>query len=98
MSSIDHDVEVGSIYGFDTPLPRQISVDRTSILFDNLNFLIINSLKNCTELNGQISYIIFLSVYDTNYDTEMSIIKGASMTNLDDNRKYSIYSGKYYIY
>lgn len=62
MSSIDHDVEVGSIYGFDTPLPRQISVDRT--------------------------------IYDTNYDTEMSIIKGASMTNLDDNRKYSIYSAK----
>lgn len=29
ISSIDHDVEVGSIYGFDIPLPRQISVDRT---------------------------------------------------------------------
>lgn len=31
VSSIDHDVEVGSIYGFDTPLPRQISTDGTSM-------------------------------------------------------------------
>lgn len=30
ISSINHDVEVGSIYGFDTPLPRQISTDGTS--------------------------------------------------------------------
>lgn len=30
ISSIDHDIEVGSIYGFDT-LPRQISMDRSSM-------------------------------------------------------------------
>ncbi|KAG5332235.1 MOT9 protein, partial [Acromyrmex heyeri] len=29
ISSINHDLEVGSIYGFDTPLPRQISTDGT---------------------------------------------------------------------
>ncbi|XP_011862365.1 PREDICTED: uncharacterized protein LOC105558992 [Vollenhovia emeryi] len=29
ISSIDHDVEIKSIYGFDTPLPRQISMDGT---------------------------------------------------------------------
>ncbi|KAL6267707.1 hypothetical protein P5V15_000778 [Pogonomyrmex californicus] len=29
ITSIDHDIEVGSIYGFDTPLPRQVSIDRT---------------------------------------------------------------------
>lgn len=31
ISSIDHDVEVKSIYGFDTPLPRQSSTDGTSM-------------------------------------------------------------------
>jgi len=31
ISSIDYDVEIGSIYGFDTPLPRQISTDGTSM-------------------------------------------------------------------
>lgn len=30
ISSIDHDIEVGSIYGFDT-LSRQISIDRASM-------------------------------------------------------------------
>lgn len=43
--------------------------------------------------------IIFFSAYDVNYDTEMSIIKGTSMTNLDNSRKCSKYSfwnsGKY---
>jgi len=31
ISSINHDIEVASIYGFDTPLPRQISTDGTGI-------------------------------------------------------------------
>lgn len=60
ISSIDHDVDVGSIYGFDTPLSTQISIDKT--------------------------------MYNANYDTETSIIKGASVTNLDDNRKCLKYS------
>ncbi|TGZ52829.1 Monocarboxylate transporter, partial [Temnothorax longispinosus] len=38
VSSIDHDVEVGSIYGFDTPLPRQISTDGTSRSRLNLSY------------------------------------------------------------
>ncbi|XP_050446346.1 monocarboxylate transporter 13-like [Cataglyphis hispanica] len=59
ISSIDHDVEVGSIYGFDIPLSTQVSIDKT--------------------------------MYNAN-DTEKSIIKGASMTNLDDSRKCSKYS------
>lgn len=39
ISSIDHDIEVGSIYGFDTPLPRQISTDgsvnRANLSYDS---------------------------------------------------------------
>ncbi|XP_018371006.1 PREDICTED: monocarboxylate transporter 9-like isoform X2 [Trachymyrmex cornetzi] len=37
ISSIDHDIEVGSIYGFDTPLPRQISIDGTSKSIDSIH-------------------------------------------------------------
>ncbi|XP_032664227.1 uncharacterized protein LOC116840953 isoform X2 [Odontomachus brunneus] len=59
MSTIDHDSEVGSIYGFDTPLPRQTSVE--------------------TRTNTS---------HDANYDIEMSIINGTSMTNLYGSRKY----------
>lgn len=42
ISSIDHDVEVKSIYGFDMPLTRQISTDGT-ILYDS---------NYDTEING----------------------------------------------
>ncbi|XP_014487669.1 PREDICTED: uncharacterized protein LOC106751305 isoform X2 [Dinoponera quadriceps] len=59
ISTIDHDSEVGSIYGFDTPLPRQTSVE--------------------TRANAS---------YDTNYDIEMSIMNGTSMTSLHGSRKY----------
>lgn len=31
ISSIDHDIEVGNIYGFDVPLSRQLSIDRSGM-------------------------------------------------------------------
>lgn len=46
ISSIDHDIEVGSIYGFETPLLRQISTDGTSMSQFGRNLLIDNKLVN----------------------------------------------------
>ncbi|XP_018337118.1 PREDICTED: monocarboxylate transporter 9-like isoform X1 [Trachymyrmex septentrionalis] len=37
ISSINHDLEVGSIYGFDTSLPRQISTDGTTKSIDSIH-------------------------------------------------------------
>jgi len=57
ISSIDHDVEVKSIYGFDTPLPRQISTDGISRLnsYDpnyDIEMSIINGTSRTNLQNG----------------------------------------------
>lgn len=48
ISSIDHDIEVGSIYGFDT-LPRQISMDRS--MYDVNYDIEMNKGTSVTNLN-----------------------------------------------
>ncbi|KAL6440494.1 hypothetical protein ACFW04_003189 [Cataglyphis niger] len=37
ISSIDHDIEVGSIYGFDIPLSTQVSIDKTTKSIQSIN-------------------------------------------------------------
>ncbi|XP_025155951.1 uncharacterized protein LOC105182410 [Harpegnathos saltator] len=49
MSTIDHDSEVGSIYGFDTPLPRQTSVEARINASYEANYDIEMSILNGTS-------------------------------------------------
>ncbi|XP_036140026.1 monocarboxylate transporter 9 isoform X2 [Monomorium pharaonis] len=55
ISSIDHDVEVGSIYGFDTPLPRQISTDGTTAYDSNYGteMSVINGTSKTNSYNNR---------------------------------------------
>ncbi|RLU14674.1 hypothetical protein DMN91_013046, partial [Ooceraea biroi] len=60
-SSIDHDVDVASIYGLDTPPPRKISMDAEINLYNvkDIEMTVINTgLKNNhTNLYGNLQYL-----------------------------------------
>ncbi|KAL0121787.1 hypothetical protein PUN28_006923 [Cardiocondyla obscurior] len=61
LSSINHDIEVGSIYGFDTPLPRQISTEGTSasrlnISYDPIYDIEMSTINGPSKTNLQCNY------------------------------------------